>query len=115
MDDMLLVDRANAIGRLLTEHKADDVIVLDIRSQNAFTDFFVIGTASSGTHAEALERVVRDFARENGLDVALKTRPRGFGQSISPEEWRLVDLGDIVVHIMSETARSFYELERLWS
>ncbi|MDR0784804.1 MAG: ribosome silencing factor [Treponema sp.] len=115
MDDTLQADRADAIGRLLTEHKAGDAAVLDLRTQNAFTDFFVIGTASSGAHADALERVVHVFARENELNIARKIRPRTFGTSDLPNEWRLVDMGDIVVHIMSEKARSFYELERLWS
>jgi ribosome-associated protein len=115
MDDMLQVDRVDAIGRLLTEHKAGDVIVLDMRTHNTFTDFFIIGTASSGVHADALERAVYDFARENELDIMRKIRPRAFGNSEMLDEWRLVDMGNIVVHIMSEQARSFYELERLWS
>ncbi|MDR1466257.1 MAG: ribosome silencing factor [Treponema sp.] len=113
MDDTLQTDRVDAIGRLLTEHKADDVIVLDLRTHSTFTDFFVIGTASSGVHADALERAVYDFARENNIDIARKTRPRSFGSL--PDEWRLVDMGDVVVHIMSSEARLFYELERLWS
>ncbi|MDR0411070.1 MAG: ribosome silencing factor [Treponema sp.] len=115
MGDMLQVDKADAIGRLLTDHKAGEVTILDLRTQNAFTDFFVIGTVSSSTHADALERTVYDFARENGLDITRKIRPRTFGMPDLLNEWRLIDMGDIVVHIMSEKARSFYELERLWS
>ncbi|MDR1319458.1 MAG: ribosome silencing factor [Treponema sp.] len=98
------------LGRLLEEHKGGKVVVLDLRDMNAWTDFFVIATATSGAHREGLERHIKEFAAQREIEI--------FRQSpklAAEEDWRIVDLGTIVIHIMSEKARNFYELERLWS
>ncbi|MDR2095025.1 MAG: ribosome silencing factor [Treponema sp.] len=98
------------IGKLLSEHKGGDVLVMDMRKINFWTDFFVIGTVSSSTHLYGLERHIRDFTRERGIETLRRSpKPR------EGEEWSLIDLGAIVVHLMTSKARSFYELERLWA
>jgi ribosome-associated protein len=102
---------ALAMGKLLEEHKGADVIVLDLRDMNAWTDFFVIATASSNAHLQGLERHIKDFSRESGVDILRRSR-KPVGED---DEWSLVDFGAIVVHLMNSRARSFYELERLWS
>jgi ribosome-associated protein len=102
---------ALALGELLREHKGADVAVLDLRDMNAWTDFFVIATASSDTHAEGLQRHIRELCRERGLEILRRSRkPDG-----KNDEWRIIDLGSIIVHLMSARARAFYELERLYS
>jgi ribosome-associated protein len=105
-------DAAFALGALLRDHRALDAAVLDLRGSNSWTDFFVIATVTSISHLEGLERHIKDFCRNQGLEI-LRRSPR-----LSPaveDDWRLTDLGNVVVHLMSERARNFYELERLWS
>ncbi|MDR0583409.1 MAG: ribosome silencing factor [Treponema sp.] len=102
---------ALALGELLREHKGTDVLVLDLREMNAWTDFFVIATASSSTHLQGLERHIRDFCGEQGLDILRRSRKPDSGDN----QWHIIDLGSIVVHLMSAQVRSFYELERLYS
>jgi ribosome-associated protein len=101
---------ALALGELLREHRGADVVTLDLREMNAWTDFFVIATAASGAHLDGLERHIKEFCRERGLEVLRRSRkPAG-----EDDEWRLIDLGSIVVHLMSGRMRAFYELERLY-
>jgi len=102
---------AIALGELLREHKGADVTVLDVRSLSDWTDFFVIATASSNTHLDGLERHIKDYCRGRNMEILRKSRK----PSLENDEWRLIDLGRIVIHLMSKQARDFYELERLWS
>jgi ribosome-associated protein len=105
-------DVALSLGALLRDHRALDVAVLNLRECNSWTSFFVIATASSISHLQGLERHVKDFCREQGLEI-LRRSPRS--RLAAEDDWRLTDLGTVVVHLMSERARNFYELERLWS
>jgi len=99
---------ALALARLLAEHKGGDVVVLDVAAQAGWTDRFVIATASSSTHLRGLARSLEDELAHFGLE-------RLHASSLADDdEWLLVDLGSIVVHVMTERARSFYELEKLW-
>jgi ribosome-associated protein len=125
MDDMLPADNivvnspladsltqtAVELGSLLAEHKGNDVVILDLRGLDAWTDFFVIAGVTSGTHMSGLERQVKEFAQDKGIEILRKSAKK----AAIDEEWKLIDLGTLVVHLMTEKARSFYELERLWS
>jgi ribosome-associated protein len=102
--------QAQALGALLEEHKGKDVIVMDLREMNAWTDFFVIATASSNAHMDGLERHIKNFRAGESLEILRRSRR----PDARDDEWRLLDLGTIVVHLMSGNARSFYELERLY-
>jgi ribosome-associated protein len=105
-------DLALALGALLRDHRASDVAVLDMLECNSWTSFFVIATATSHSHLQGLERHIKDFCRDRNLDI-LRHSPRS--RLAAEDDWRLTDLGAVVVHLMSERARNFYELERLWS
>ncbi|MDR0474045.1 MAG: ribosome silencing factor [Treponema sp.] len=104
---------AEELGRLLSWHKGGDVIVMDMRSLNYWTDFFVIATITSSAHLSGLERHIKDYSAEKGLEHR-RSRRNETQPGISSDEWCLIDLGDIVIHLMNEKSRSFYELERLW-
>ena len=119
MEDMLSV--TEAIKNVLREHKGIDVLSLDLRKIGAWTDFFIISTATSNTHLDGLERHIKEFCHEKGIEilrrsrkttVSHKSRMAGGAQD---DEWRIIDLGVIVIHLMSRQARDFYELERLYS
>jgi ribosome-associated protein len=113
MDDTLPGDDkplALAIGKLIQEHRGGDVVVMDLREFNVWTDFFVIATVSSNAHIQGLQRHIKEFAREQGAEILRRRR------KIPPDdEWSLIDMGTIVIHLMTPKSRSFYDLERLWS
>ena len=98
------------LGRRIRDHRGGDVAVLDLRELNIWTDFFVIATVSSSTHLQGLYRQIKDFALERELDILYRHR-----NVRADNEWSIVDMGTIVVHLLTARARSFYELERLWS
>ena len=114
MDDTLQ-SKALDLGKLLEDHHGGEVMVMDMRSLNFWTDFFVIATATSNTHLMGLERHIKDFAQEEGLEILRRSRKPTGNAELRSEEWSLLDFGGIVVHLMSARTRSFFELERLWS
>ncbi|MFG1487887.1 ribosome silencing factor [Oceanospirillum sp. HFRX-1_2] len=92
----------------LEEMKGNEIVVLDVGANTSVTDFMIIASGTSSRHVASLANNVVVNVKEQGV------RPLGVeGQSGS--EWVLVDLGDIVVHIMQPATRQFYDLERLWS
>ena len=101
-------EAALGLASLLADHGAGDVIVLDVSAQALWTDRFVIATATSSAHLRGLARFVDEEV------VRLKLQRLGRGALADDDEWLLVDLGSVVVHVMTERARAFYELEKLW-
>jgi len=99
---------AKPLAELLQAHNGQDVSMLDIRGINDWADFFIIATISSRTHMDGLERHIKDFCRERGIEIS------GISPKSADDEWRLIDLGATIVHLMSSRARDFYELEKLW-
>jgi len=115
MDDMLSkTENADALiiakplTELLQEHNGQDVTMLDLRGINDWADCFIVATISSRTHMDGLERHIKDFCRERGIEIF------GISAKSADDEWRLIDLGATIVHLMSSRAREFYELEKLW-
>ena len=96
------------LGSLLALHNGQDVKALDLSSLNAFTDYFVIATVTSSTHMKGLMKRIKDLLAEHGVDIIGKHR------GSEDDDWSLVDCGWCVVHLMSERARGFYEIEKLW-
>lgn len=103
-------DGAVKIAKFLSLSKANDVVILDLREANIWTDFFVIATVSSATQAIGLENSLAEEIEKIGLDKWYIRRKNDRGA-----DWKLIDLGNIVVHLMSEKARNFYNLEVLHS
>lgn len=102
-------EAAKRLGELIGEHKGGDVVVLDVRGRNSWADYFIIATVSSSTHSKGLLRHVQEAIKDLGLAVRPTRR-----KSQDGDDWVLIDLGDIVVHLMTPAARSFYDLEKLW-
>jgi ribosome-associated protein len=105
-----LPETVRALCALLEEHRAIDVTGLDLRQLQMWTDFFIVATVSSGAHREGLLRHIKEFAAGNGLQMF-----RQPGRHDPNDGWSLVDMGTLVIHLMSPASRSFYELEQLWS
>jgi len=118
-------DIAISLGKLLHEHNGSDVVVMDMRPLDFWTDFFVIVTATSNTHMSGLERHIKEYIRTHDLEIYHRSSrlksdieissSRSDSTELGPNEWSLLDLGGIVIHLMTSKSRSFYELERLWS
>jgi ribosome-associated protein len=110
-----LYNHALELGKILDDHHGSEVVIMDMRPLNFWTDFFIIATVSSNTHLSGLERHIKDFVSEHGLEILHRSRKPEKGAELQSEEWCLLDLGGIVIHLMTARVRSFFELERLWS
>ena len=88
--------------------KAKDVVVLDISERSNIADFMVVCSGTSKTHVKAIaENLVVEAKRANLHINGVEGRESG--------EWVLVDLGDVILHVMQDKTRDFYELEKLWT
>ncbi|MFA5530104.1 MAG: ribosome silencing factor [Thiohalomonadaceae bacterium] len=91
----------------LEDRKGVDIKVLDVRGKSNVTDIMVISSGGSNRQVRALADSVVEKAKEHGV------RPLGV-EGDRNNEWVLVDLGDVVVHVMQPQTREFYNLEKLW-
>ena len=92
----------------VVELKAKDVVEIDVRGKSSVTDFMIVASGTSSRHVKSIADEVVKFAKR--LDVM----PLGV-EGEQEAEWVLVDLGDVVVHVMLPRVREFYALERLWT
>jgi len=89
------------------DRKVLDLNILNLRGTCSFTDFFVICSGTSSRHNQAICDAIVERLEKSGVSP---NHVEGYSQA----EWILVDYLDFVVHIFSERARRFYDLERLW-
>ena len=92
----------------LEEGKAKDIEILDIRKLTDIADYMVVCTATSNRHSRSVAERVAVSAKANGV-IPLSVEGNDTG------EWVLIDLVDIIVHVMLKETREFYSLEKLWS
>jgi ribosome-associated protein len=94
-------------ARAAESKKAADIRILDLREVTSFTDYFIICSAANARQGHAISNEIAKQLKEMGeLPVSLE----GFDSA----DWVLMDYGDFLVHIFSESARAYYDLERLW-
>ena len=91
----------------LEDVKGVDIKVIDIADIADFADFMVVASGTSGTHVKALARSASDRLRKAGVKPLNED-----GADVG--EWVLVDLGDVVLHVMRPEVREYYDLEKLW-
>ena len=89
------------------DRKASGVVVLDLKKAGAFTDYFVICSASNPRQVQAIADAIEEALK------AQKQRP-SLVEGYSRAEWILLDYFDFVIHVFSKHARDFYALDRLW-
>jgi ribosome-associated protein len=96
------------IQNALEDAKTQNIAVLDVRKISDFTDYMVIATGTSNRHVQSSADKVVETLRGHGV------RPVGIeGKQLG--DWVLIDFVDVVVHLMREQTRDFYNLEKLWS
>ena len=101
-------DLSQLVVDALEDVKAVDIRVLDVEGISNFTDRMIIASGSTVRQVKALANSVVVSVKEAGGNV--------LGQEgENPGEWILLDLGDVVVHIMVPQVRDFYNLEKLWA
>lgn len=92
----------------LEDLKGADVAEFDVRSMTSVTDFMIIVSGTSDRHVKSLANAVVMACKKAGVP------PLGV-EGEREGEWVLVDLGDVVVHVMQPRIREFYALEKLWT
>jgi ribosome-associated protein len=92
----------------LEELKAKDIREIDVRGKTSIADLLVIASGTSARHVKSIADEVVKFAKKAGV------MPLGV-EGEQEAEWVLVDLGDVIVHVMLPRIREFYGLERLWT
>ena len=90
------------------ELKAKDLVEIDVIGKSSVADYMVIASGTSSRHVKSIADEVVKFAKKLGV------MPLGV-EGEREAEWVLVDLGDVVVHVMLPRVREFYALERLWT
>jgi len=91
----------------LDDASALDIQVMDVSGITTITDRMIIASGRSDRQVRALAEKVVETAREQGVKPLGVEGDRG--------EWILVDLGDVIAHLMHPTTRAYYQLEKLWS
>lgn len=104
---MTSLETAKMAVKALDSKKALDIKVIKIQDISAIADYFVIATGTSSTHVKALADEVEAQLDEAGISVS---HVEGYRSN----SWILLDYVDVVVHVFSDDAREYYDLERLW-
>ena len=91
----------------LDDARAMDIQVIDVSGMTAITDRMIIASGRSNRQVRSLAEKLITAAKEQGV------RPLGVEEDKG--EWVLVDLGDVIAHLMHPTTRAYYQLEKLWS
>ncbi len=96
------------VKNVLDDRKGQDITVLDVIGKTSITDYMILVTATSERHASALAEYALESVKKIGMT------PNGV-EGEKGSDWVLLDLGDVILHVMTGQARDFYQLEKLWT
>jgi ribosome-associated protein len=99
---------ARKIVEIVSDRKAEEIVMLDISKLSIISDFFVICSGTSDRHVKAIAREVDEKLGDQGIE------PMNV-EGLNEGEWVLMDYADVVVHIFIPATRENYRLEQLWS
>ncbi|WP_133408563.1 ribosome silencing factor [Parashewanella tropica] len=88
--------------------KARDIVELDVKEKSTITEYMVICSGTSKTHVKSIAEHVALESKNAGIP------PLGI-EGRDGSEWVLVDMGNVILHVMQDHTRDFYQLEKLWS
>lgn len=98
---------ALSVAEFVSEKKAEDIVILDMRKLVNFCDFFVICSGNSDRQVKALAQTVDEGLESFGIKA-------NYDRTDKRPAWVVFDVGDVVVHIFRKDMREFYKLESLW-
>ncbi|MBP6299078.1 MAG: ribosome silencing factor [Arenimonas sp.] len=101
-------DLLKQVHLALEEMKAKDAVEIDVRGKTSIADYLVVASGTSSRHVKSVADEVVRFAKKCGV------MPLGV-EGGDEAEWVLVDLGDVIVHVMLPRVREYYAIERLWT
>tara|TARA_B110000014_G_C20085672_1_gene567776 strand:+ start:455 stop:841 length:387 start_codon:yes stop_codon:yes gene_type:complete len=104
---LILPDMISEAVNAALEKKGQDLVVLNLSTSGAFTDYFVVCSGQTGRQVRAIVDGILKMLRENG------TRPSHV-EGYDNGEWVLIDCFDFIVHVFTKETRLFYDLDRLW-
>ena len=106
-DPRVIAELAQRAAAIALDNKANDVVVLSLKSVSDMTDFFVIASGTSDTHVRSLGEHIQEGLKKEGTSAH-------HVEGLQQGRWVLLDYVDFVVHLFHPSLRSFYQLERLW-
>lgn len=100
-------DAARLAAQAALDKKALDPVLLDVQERTSLADFFLLVSGTNQKQLVAISDAIQERLRQDGV------RPRHV-EGYPRQEWILLDYASFVVHVFSETTRTYYDLERLW-
>ena len=101
-------EKAFLCARAALDHKAVDLVILEVKNLSSFTDYFVICSGNSDRQVQAIAAHIEEKLGQGGIrPLSIEGKREG--------RWVLLDYGDVVIHVFYQPVREFYNLERLWS
>lgn len=104
---MTAKEKVDIIIKALEDKKADNIEVLDVADKTSLSEFFVIASCQSTVQVRSCVDEVEEKLGDEGIVVLHK-------EGYQSGSWILMDYGDVVVHVMQQETREFYDIERLW-
>lgn len=98
----------NSIIKTLEDHKAQDIVTINLAGKSSISEYMVIASGTSQRHLQSLGKYVQETAVKAGLKGI---RPEGSEDS----DWVLIDLNAVIVHLFRPEIRSMYDLESMWA
>lgn len=107
MGEFDLDNTVKEITEILDKKQGEEIVILDVSKVSNLSDYFVVATANSDPHMEALREAVLEYLEKASIPIVYYDKGRGY-------DWLVVDGGYFIVHIFSKKGREFYSLEDLW-
>ncbi len=101
------VEIAKKCGKILSDKKAAETVIMDVRGVSTYFDIFIIATANSHIHCRSLAVELRKYLKSTYMSERSRT---DFNSG-----WIIIDFDEIVVHIFTKETKDYYQLEKLWS
>ena len=101
------MDNLKKILHLIADKKGEDIVAFNISDVSSIADYMVIATCTSDVHLNAItDYILYEMKQDGVLPIAVD----GQGKS----RWVCIDFGDVIIHLMTEDTRKFYDLESIW-
>jgi ribosome-associated protein len=98
---------AEKVCEILGNHKAEDVVMINVMGKTEVADYYVVAGGRSMTHTRALIEHVEEETEKIGFSAIRR-------EGVREGRWAVLDFGDVIVHIFNDESRLFYHLESLW-